>query len=239
MLNNIKAIINRTLSKRGFVIKKQYNNFSLNNELQWLQEKNFTTIIDIGANTGQFACFARKLFPSARILSFEPIENCFLQLKQNCSDFQNFEAYNFGLGDENVMSDFYLNDFTPSSSLLKISDISLTNFPYTKSQKVTKVQVKRLDDITEQLKINKEGLIKIDVQGFEKKVIEGGINFLNNFRGLLIIETSIKPMYISEPSFNEIYKVVTDLGFSYKGNLDQLYSPQTGEILQVDAIFSK
>ena len=39
-----------------------------------LSRFSFRTVVDVGANRGQFAAVARRLFPAARIYSFEPLE---------------------------------------------------------------------------------------------------------------------------------------------------------------------
>ncbi len=231
--------INSILKYFGYAIRRPYSGFSLNYNIDWIKKYNINTILDVGANIGQFAKFIYGVFPNALIYSFEPIEECYDKLKVNMKDSKNFRAFNFALGSKDEEMNFYLNDFTPSSSLLKITDNSIENFPITKNQKISKVSVKKLDGLINDLEIRKNVLMKIDVQGFEKSVLEGSILFIEKFVKLLIVETSIIPLYENESSFEQIYDLITKLGFDYKGNLDQLYSPITGEILQVDAIFMK
>src|SRR5438034_257558 len=59
----------------------------------WLRELNPKTILDIGANTGQFAVAINTILPDARILSFEPLPDCFEQLKRNLSKAKNFARF--------------------------------------------------------------------------------------------------------------------------------------------------
>jgi hypothetical protein len=47
----------------------------------WLLDAGIKTILDIGANTGQFARLAHEVFPGASIYSFEPLPDCFETLK--------------------------------------------------------------------------------------------------------------------------------------------------------------
>jgi hypothetical protein len=81
-------------------------------------------------------------------------------------------------------------------------------------------------------------LIKIDVQGFEDKVIAGGADTIKKAK-VIIIEVTFKELYTDQPLFHDIYEMLSKLGFTYHGNFDQLPSPVTGEILQADAIFIK
>ena len=100
------------------------------------------------------------------------------------------------------------------------------------------VQVKKLDKIAHELDIKDEMLIKIDVQGYEDRVIKGGQNVISKAR-ILIIETSFRLLYGGQVMFEDIYALITGMGFSYKGALGQLKSPIDGSILQADSIFIK
>lgn len=235
---NIKNKINDSLKNFGYEIRKIHNGFSGNNNLKWLTDYNFDTILDIGANEGQYARFIKNLFPNARLISFEPIKECYdILVSVSNPEMRNFTAFNYALGDENKTEKFHLNDFNPSSSLLDISNASIEHFPFTKNQRTINVEVKRLDDIVDELNPEGKMLVKIDVQGYEKNVLMGGCNFLKTGEKMIILEVSIKKLYNNEPDFHEIYNILYSMGYSYIGNLDQLYSPVNGEILQIDAVF--
>jgi hypothetical protein len=79
-------------------------------------------------------------------------------------------------------------------------------------------------------------LIKIDVQGFERMVILGGIQTIKKAE-VLIVEVSFQELYENQVPFDTIYSLLTGLGFTFIGNYDQLLSPKDGSILQADAIF--
>lgn len=51
--------------------------------LRWLKEMDIKSVLDIGANEGQFASLIRILLPDATINSFEPIPQCYEKLKKN------------------------------------------------------------------------------------------------------------------------------------------------------------
>jgi FkbM family methyltransferase len=237
LITSIKKIIYNSLRKRGLMITPVHNGFSLNNNTEWLKEYSFDTILDVGANMGQFAKFINKLFPKATIYSFEPIKECFEKLKINNPEVENYITFNFALGDDNTEHEFFKNEFSASSSLLPMEDEHIKSFPFTKNTNIEKIAVKKLDDIYKTLNVGKKILFKIDVQGFEDKVIDGSINFINEYSPMLIIETSFIRLYQNESLFEDIYNRLRKLDYSYKGNLDQLYSPRNGAILQGDAIF--
>jgi len=205
---------------------------------QWLREKKILTIIDVGANTGQFAQKARKLFPDAKIYSFEPIPSVYEKLKKEFVIDVNFEAYNTALGEENGVVSFFQNEFSDSSSCLKMKDNHKEAFPFATNESKIEVRITTLDEVINASDIKSPYLIKLDVQGFEEKVINGGKNIVEN-ADYIIIEVSFVELYENQPLFDVIYNKLTKMRFRYIGNFEQLLSPLNGEILQADAIFKK
>ncbi|MFM7369285.1 MAG: FkbM family methyltransferase, partial [Sphaerospermopsis kisseleviana] len=79
-------------------------------------------------------------------------------------------------------------------------------------------------------------LIKLDVQGYELSVIKGGEKTFKSAK-LVIIEVSFYEFYEKQPLFDDIYKYLCNLGFVYRGNLEQFRSRSGDKILFADAIF--
>jgi hypothetical protein len=101
------------------------------------------------------------------------------------------------------------------------------------------ILIDTLDNVAESLEIEKEILVKVDVQGFEDKVIAGGMKVLKQTK-IVIIETSFREIYKSQPLFSDIYQTLVDeLGFSYAGSWSQQKSPIDGSPFQEDSIFIK
>lgn len=235
----VKKFIQKPFEILGYQIKKLDNGFSIHQNLNWLKKYNIKNIFDIGANEGQFAEFINRIFPEAIIHSFEPIPNCFNKLKKLKNKITKLNIYNYALGDVNDFMEFNLNEFSPSSSLMKMKKEHIINFPNTQNTKKIDIEIRKLGDVVFDLELSGNILMKIDVQGFEEKVISGGKLFIEQKVNILIIESSIKELYENEASFDSIYLLLKSMGFRYRGNLNQLYSPIDGEILQVDAIFIK
>jgi FkbM family methyltransferase len=204
----------------------------------WFKDFNFSTIIDIGSNQGQFALMLNAIFPDSQLYCFEPIPDCFEKLLKNTSKVKNLKAFNIGLGDRNEVLDFNLNDFSASSSFLEMSNLHTDNFPFTKNSQVISVPVERLDSFVQNLDIKSPLLIKVDVQGFEQQVILGGLETFTKAQ-FLIIETSFSPLYEKQSLFDDIYAQLHSLGFRYHGSLHQMISEKDGIILQADSLFVK
>ena len=204
----------------------------------WLRSIGVKTILDIGANTGQFASSIHQIFPDATIYSFEPLQDCYEQLVANFSNVPRFKAFNLALGDIPGEVEMYRNEYSVSSSLLAMKELHKESFPFTRDEQVQKVNVARLDDLANDLELHRPMLIKLDVQGFEDKVISEGINTISK-ADIIIIELSVEHLYENQPLFDSIYRKLFDLGFQYKGNYDQLHNPNNGAVLQMDGIFVK
>ncbi|MGJ5675438.1 MAG: FkbM family methyltransferase [Nostochopsis sp.] len=204
----------------------------------WFHDFNISTVLDIGANVGQFAVTINKVLPKAKIYSFEPLPECFDKLKARMVNVEKFSGFNLAIGEETGELDFEFNNFSPSSSFLKMNNLHQQEFPETKKSQIVKVKVERLDAIVEEVDITYPLLIKIDTQGYEDKVLSGGSKTIQRAT-VLIIETSFVELYDEQPLFNDIYTKLRNWGFSYAGSLEQLVSHETGQILQADSIFLK
>lgn len=233
----LKRIFVNYLNRKGLEIKRKYNGFSLNSELNWLTQKRIRTVLDIGANEGQFAAFVRGLIPDAKIFSFEPIASCYDKLIENTKSDKNLIPFNLALGEKNQDAEMFKNDFSPSSSLLKIGLEHVNNFPFTGRQTKETVRLAMLDSIKELDDARSEVLMKVDVQGYEMNVIKGGVGFISKFKPVIVLEVSFANLYENEPPFDELYNFMQGLNYSFKGVLDQMYSPIDGKILQADVIF--
>jgi FkbM family methyltransferase len=231
-MKTVKRIIQKALNNFGYEIKRKdpwpiYG---------WLGKEEIKTVLDIGANTGQFALRIHKILPDAQIYSFEPLSDCFEELKRNMRDVPKFRGLNYALGNEAGKQVIYRNDFSDSSSLLPMEQLHKDAFPYTKNAREEVIEIRRLDDIASSLELTKNVLIKIDVQGFEDRVIQGGEQTIKRAK-ILIVETSFEPLYRGQFLFDGIYSMLKSCGFIFKGYEESLRNPKDGHILQCDSIF--
>lgn len=207
-------------------------------EMLWLKELGIKTIVDVGANIGQFAEEIRPDLPDAFMYSFEPLKDCYDTLVETFKDDKNFKAFHMALGDANEEVTMHRSAYSPSSSILKMAQSHKELYPYTKKSSDEKITVRRLDDLKElnPNNLEKEILVKIDTQGFEDRVIRGGTEFLKHVK-VMIIETSFVTLYEKQVLFADIYKMLTDLGFVYKGSLHKKFNAKNGGNLYEDSIF--
>ena len=81
-------------------------------------------------------------------------------------------------------------------------------------------------------------LIKIDVQGYEDRVIRGGVDTLKR-ASLIMTEISFKPLYQCQMLFHELYLLLYSLGFKLTGMVNNMYDASELNIVQADGIFEK
>ncbi len=210
----------------------------LNLNQPWILANNINTVFDIGSNVGQFASLIHELRPTAAIYSFEPLDDCFEQLRKRMGKVEKFKAFNLALADFNGELTFHRNEHLPSSSPLPMADLHKQNYLYATKDTIIKVRSAKLDDIVKDLKIIDNLLVKIDVQGFEDKVIAGGKKTIKRAM-VLILETSFQALYKGQPLFEDIYNLLkTD--FRYMGALGNIRTNQIdGSPLFEDSIFVK
>lgn len=221
-------------------IRKEQNKFapSEKDKFKWIQNMNIKTVIDIGANEGQVALQFNKLFPNAKIYAFEPLHDCFIKLNANLKNVPNFKSFNLALGDKKENKNIYRSSFAPSSSLLKMKELHKELFTFSADETLETIAVDTLDNVMEELELNDNILLKIDVQGYEDRVIMGARNILGRAK-VIIIETSFNKLYEGQPQFSDIYELLYKQRFVYSGSWEEWKSPVDGIPLQQDSIFIK
>lgn len=206
---------------------------------RWLLDAGIRTILDVGANAGQFARLARAVFPGAAIYSFEPLPDCFEALKAALPAGPDFHPVNCALGREEGTLEFRRAKHTPSSSFLKMTKLHEEAFPEStggQEERPLSVAVRTLDGVAAELRLQDNILLKIDVQGYEANVLAGGPATVRRAE-VVIVETSYRRLYEGQPLFHDIYETLRGLGFDFEGNMEQMVSAADGRVVQADSIF--
>lgn len=212
------------------------SDFYIRLDQPWIQDLEIKTVLDIGGNVGRFSKTMEYLLPNANIIAFEPLPSCFEQMTKLMDGYDKFKGYNIGLGDEVAQLEIVESKHNPSSSFLPMGELHKDAFPFAGDGTVRSVQVKRLDDLEKELNIEYPLMIKVDVQGFEEKVITGGINVFSKAK-VLVLELSFQELYEGQPYFDDIYKMLLPLGFKFYGSMSLMKHPKTGIPLDADCLF--
>ncbi len=205
-----------------------------------LRQMNIQTILDIGANTGQFVEWIRPIFPKAKIISFEPQPDVFKHLQNLAQQAENWIAVNIALGD--IEGSVQMNkhtEYSPSSSILASTKLNAQLYPSSAVQEKIDVTVATLDNWSREYStpFEKSLLIKMDVQGFESSVIRGAREVIFG-ADAVITEVNVKKLYENQTTFLEIVSMLSDLGFVYQSNID-CGLDSASRVISFDALFMK
>jgi FkbM family methyltransferase len=172
-------------------------------------------ILDIGANVGQFHQIAKQTFPDSFIFSVEASNECESYLKQIT------DQYYIGLlAKDNADYDFYSLKSTGIGTGNSIYR-ELTQFYSDDQLDIIKKKGIKLGDLFE--KDSEFDLIKIDTQGSELDIIEGGIELCSKAKGILL-EVSLTQYNENAPLYNEVIQFMNDFGFKTKEVLDEQHN---------------
>lgn len=130
-------------------------------------------------------------------------------------------------------------EHSPSSSFLKTTKLCEEYYPKTKNQISKEVKITTLDkwQKNHQLPLAPEILIKMDVQGYEDRVIRGGKDIFDKAKAC-ILEVCLDQLYENQANFKDIMLLLYNMDYSYFGNLEQIYD-YDGHIIAIDAVFFK
>lgn len=229
----MKSLIKTLIKKSGYNLSKispyEY-------KYSWIRDMNIKSIIDIGANEGQFAFGIMKHLPDATIFSFEPLLSPYLKLNSNSKNTK-IKCYNLGIGDKNEIIEInHTKDGDFTSSILDIAEGHKRNFPNWTNTFKEKIEIITLDSFFNSNEIDENIYMKIDVQGYEDKVLLGADKSLSRIK-FIQMETSYIELYKDQKLFDYFYKYLTNKGFNFCGIVDSIYDKYSGQPIYCDTLF--
>jgi FkbM family methyltransferase len=202
-----------------------------------MRKFNINLVFDVGANTGQYASQLRRAGYKGKIVSFEPLNEAFGELKRISANDNKWQIEKTGLGDFDGEAIINVAENSVSSSILNIRNEHVKAVPDSRYVSNETITVKKLDSIFSNYKNEgKRFFLKIDTQGFEKEVIQGSLQSLPYISGLQV-EMSLVELYEGESNYEELKKLIEDCGFELYSLEPGFSDPDTGKLMQVDGIF--
>lgn len=190
----------------------------------------FSTIIDGGANKGQFARAATEVYPEADIISFEPLPDVARRLRENLKDRSQVTVHELALGARDDTIQFFRQAYTLASSALRPASEA-------EAGDVLSIDVRaaRLDTVLDGITLRRPSLLKLDLQGYELEALHGAPRTLQTI-DYVLMEMSFSEGYEGEPGFVEVLDFMRDAGFIFIGPIDALIQAD-GEVIQMDGLF--
>lgn len=233
MFNTIK----RTLWRFDIDIKRRRSLSTFEaNLMSALTAYRIETVLDVGANVGQFARLLRSLGYDRRIISFEPDPDSFRTLRENAAHDPLWDCRNIGLSDTQGTLEFHRYNHSVLSSFSVLNEEGRKRFPDAREIGREEIEVSRLDAIlSQQDRASGPMFLKIDTQGHDLRVFAGAEGALSQIAGLCC-EIPFKSLYAGNKDWHGAIGSYEGKGFSLSG----IYpvSRNAGlELLEGDALF--
>ena len=205
------------------------------NIFRLLATRNIKTIVDIGANRGQFALVSRYHLPQAKIISFEPLNAPSIIFRSLFKSDSLTTLHEIALGSIQQEMTIHVSKADDSSSLLPISEKQVQLFPGTEEKEVRSVNVAPLQEVLSSHDIIHPAFLKIDVQGFELKVLQGSELLLPYFDNVYV-ECSFIELYQGQALAWQVIEFLQEKKFFLCGVYNVSYDKK-GLAVQGDFLF--
>ncbi len=187
-------------------------------------------VLDVGVAYGTPELY--DTFAKSHFILFEPLEEFLPHIKKSTKNLEKMDLELCALGSKEDICTINVHDDLVGSSLCSESNKDADGKP-------RDIRVKTLDSFMQKYNLtNKSILLKIDVQGFEKEVLQGSKALLKNV-DVLILELSFFEFFDSKMQFYDMVKYLDKLGYVIYDMFDFLNRPLDGALAQINASFVK
>jgi len=244
--HSFKIILNRDLYSQKTMWDDFENGFLYEQEtsqvyIDLLQQGD--TFLDIGAHIGYYSLLAASLVgTSGQVFSFEPNADNLLQLKENImlNQYASVQIFPFAVGDENKEVNFFENQDNDGGHALWDVGKHDFNIKSRENSQTFTVQMKTLDSLFSESKIDSLKLIKMDVEGCEAMVLEGATQLLKTHQYPFVI-SEINRFALSEmgSSEDEVRNKMNSLGYEcYVLTEAGLIKQEPGQFIECNYVFN-
>jgi FkbM family methyltransferase len=181
-----------------------------------LAGRRFHTVIDVGANVGQFAILAADLLGAERITCVEPLPSAISRLRQVIPQLApcRVDVIAGALGSQSGRRTLHVTAAADSSSLLPVADMAVP--PRALRMTAThEVDVLVGDDVLSG-PFERPMLVKLDVQGAELDVLTGMTKVLA-VADAVLVEVSFAHLYDGQADPSAVVSYLLGAGFSLSG----------------------
>jgi FkbM family methyltransferase len=229
--NDFKLHARLTSAIEAKVIFDEYDEMIILNLVKKYASKGYD-FIDVGANIGLHSLTASSANKSIEIFSFEPEPNNYLSFIKNIglNEFNNIRPFCIGLGNTNTTISLNINEgWNKGKHSIKVNFNDL--------QSKINIPVTQLDNFCENINGN-HLIIKIDVEGYEKEVLEGAKKVLNKTENIILIIELLEEInganicqeiiaFLIKNNFNMLFKIDSNNELlevvKYEGSSDYIF----------------
>jgi FkbM family methyltransferase len=194
------------------------------------------TILDVGANRGEFARYCADCFPEAAIHCFEPLPACQPPLQALAAKRPQIQLHHVALGEQAGQVEMFENEFSDSSSLLPMQERHRELWPKTANTRKIQVPMETLDRVADKAWFATPVFLKLDVQGFELHVLRGASAVLRQ-TAVVMMEVLFEPLYEGQADFRTLLNFMSERNFRFVEFADERRLPPLAKLIYADAIF--
>ena len=189
------------------------------------------TCLDIGGNIGYYVFLERKCVgKEGKIIAIEPLLQNYEYLNKNIEyqNFDNIQTFNFACGEENTISDFFINKKSNGCQVIRDGVAP----PDPSKGTIGKIQVKKLDSVIAELKLNHVDFVRMDAEGYELHILRGLKTTLEKFKPIISLE--LHKRQLGEDGTREFFTLMKNLGYEIESYVPRdLDIPLIGTIKDV------
>jgi len=205
--------------------RNAYNSF-----LFWIHRlgiERASTIIDVGANHGDFARAASATFPQANVLLFEPLPTMHDYLNGLMrAGRKTWQLLPCGLGSAPGEFPLFVDDKNDAiGSFAGFADEYLRANPLAQPNRKIMCNVRTLDEVASELGLESIDLVKIDVEGFEFEVLKGATVSLQRTNSIIVEVSLLRHSATSATPLLEMLQILTSVGFQVVEIIPSLFDP--------------
>jgi FkbM family methyltransferase len=205
--------------------------------MEVIDKRGITLVVDAGANAGQYALGLRADGYRGRIVSIEPLEQAFSELRRAAEGDARWESRRVALGESEGSVEINVAGNSWSSSVLPIGERHLAVSPESAYSGREAVQMTTLDLLLRPLvRAGERIFLKLDLQGFELPALRGARELMKQVEAVET-ELSLVSLYDGQALLPELVTFLSRLGLDLVSLADVLTDPRTGQLLQADGLF--
>jgi FkbM family methyltransferase len=196
--------------------------------------------MDIGANVGDITISALNSFPEAQVICFEPVKSTFDELSNRLIPYlERVHLYNCALSNSVGKGEINITNYPGANSIMPQAKLHQTCNPHVHEIGKEPISLVCLDDISDRFPCHDIDIMKIDVEGFEVNVLNGGTKFIADHVDLIIIEISLmRDISLEEQSVFDIFEFMKKAGFCLVNVFDVHHTENESVMLaQMDCVF--
>jgi FkbM family methyltransferase len=237
-------VIRNLVNRLGFDVVRYPNRRSYEwHVLQLFDHLKIDTVLDVGANHGQFATNLRDFGYSGWIYSFEPVKSIYDALEARMSGDDRWRGFNCALGevDERRSMNVSAGDGQASSFLTFNDDGPQRWGDAHRVARTEDVDVRRLEHVLDLITAERPGsgiYLKLDTQGLDLTVLRGAGEKISLIKGMQA-EIAAHQFYEGMVSFGEAITAYQNLGFEITGIFPLSREFDNLRVIEFDFVFMR